>query len=153
MFAKGIGTVVDTSITFGVITRVPPPDEFGNMALDLDVRIDPQAFGLDPIDTPMKKLVDLGLPPTVMLYVRHPVFFRGELLILDRDGREVASKGRKPSKWAVDYREFATIEEAIGCMRALSAEDEERIAAENHANLPVAVDDPSAIEAQIDAPN
>ncbi len=43
------------------------------------------------------------------------VFHRGEILILDIDGREVAGRGRKPSKWDVEVETFQVLEEAIEC--------------------------------------
>ncbi len=42
-----------------------------------------------------------------------PVFFVGEILILDEDGREPGYPGRKPSKWAVKIECYDQVEEAV----------------------------------------
>lgn len=48
-----------------------------------------------------------------MEYIRVPVFQEGEILIIDKSGREIAGLGRKPSKWAVEYEVFDNLEDAI----------------------------------------
>lgn len=40
---------------------------------------------------------------------RLPVFFLGEILIVNRNGREIAGRGRKPSKWGVECAYFWTL--------------------------------------------
>jgi len=43
-----------------------------------------------------------------------PVFSLGEILIIDGAyGRELAGKGRKPSKWYVEFETFDNVKEAI----------------------------------------
>lgn len=46
------------------------------------------------------------------LALRVRVFEPGEILICN-GGREVAGKGRKPSKWFIEYEEFDNINDAV----------------------------------------
>lgn len=48
----------------------------------------------------------------LLLDLRTPVFYEGEILILDEGGREIGFPGRKPSKWDVDVVEVSSLEEA-----------------------------------------
>lgn len=43
----------------------------------------------------------------------HYPFYKGEIMVLSPDGREVAGVGRKPSKWDVITEEFDTAVEAV----------------------------------------
>ena len=40
------------------------------------------------------------------LHVRRPVFYVGELLLLDEYGREIGYPGRKPGRWDISYETF-----------------------------------------------
>jgi len=42
-----------------------------------------------------------------------PTFELGEILIVNRSGREIAGKGRKSDKWYVEYETFWTLRAAI----------------------------------------
>ena len=52
-----------------------------------------------------------------------PVFSLGEILILDSCGREVAGRGRKPSKWIVNCQEFDNLDDAIVCAQKVLSEE------------------------------
>jgi len=49
------------------------------------------------------------------LSIRVKNFELGEILILDDYGREIGGRGRKPSKWFVEHKEFDSLDEAIEC--------------------------------------
>lgn len=84
------------------------------------------------VDPPLKiveDLIDMNKQPDLTepkpdkikkdyaVFVSTPVFRRGELLVLDHNGRDQFS--RKPSKWNVEYDTFETIEGAIACIDRL----------------------------------
>lgn len=98
---------------FGVVVRVPEGEDVaGNLALPMAgawISKHPQ----DPTRVE-------PVPPALLLALRCPVFHRGEILVLDEDGREVAGHGRKPSKWDVDVELFETIEQAVARAARLS---------------------------------
>lgn len=48
-----------------------------------------------------------------------PVFELGEILIVNRNGREISGKGRKPDKWYVEYETFWTLRAAIKRVKSL----------------------------------
>lgn len=54
------------------------------------------------------------------LHLYTQVFWRGEIIVLDSDGREVGGQGRKPSKWYVTCEEFDNIEDAVARSREVS---------------------------------
>lgn len=98
-----------------VITEVPAldsPDVWHNLAVPFSSVF--ASTGASPENV-------RALPPLQQLALRTPVFHRGEVLIVDADGREVCGHGRKPSKWGVTTETFATIDEAVARARALLA--------------------------------
>lgn len=92
---------------FGLITRVPPAAEHGNLCLDHNVFVDPQAFGR-PYDDDATPFIDVLTDPEqrfiLALMLRTPLFKVGEILILTSDGRD--QFGRKPGKWNVECETF-----------------------------------------------
>jgi len=99
--------------TYLVITRVPPDGDWTNLAMALDLWIDPQSEG-KPMDTPHKSVVDVyGARAAIMF--KAPVFAVGEVIITRDGDRECVGAGRKPSKWGVEYEEFTSIEDAVKC--------------------------------------
>lgn len=48
-----------------------------------------------------------------LITVRTPVFSVGELLILNKWGREVCGAGRKPSKWHIGYEVYEDFADAL----------------------------------------
>jgi hypothetical protein len=105
---------------FAVITKIPAD---GNCSDELLV---PRKFktGWDSGGEVEEELFTTIDNPTAedvirMIRVRLPVFSLGEILIVNDIGREFAGKGRKPSKWNVEYEEFDTIEQAIDRAKAL----------------------------------
>jgi hypothetical protein len=105
------------SAVFGVVVKVPAAGEFGNLALTGDVYVDAQAFGgsYDDAATPMVEVV-----PDLFLWLRHPVFKLGELLVMEDGERD--QFGRKPSKWSVTVDEFHDVYEAVARVHELRAE-------------------------------
>lgn len=94
-------------MNFGVITRVATPPKGGNLAMaQLYVKTGPESEAND-------FLGDWTHHTVATLSMRTPVFCVGEILILDGDGREVAGRGRKPSKWDVDVEHFDSLEDAV----------------------------------------
>ncbi len=75
----------------------------------------------DPLsdDDPHLPLGEALGNPLIELYVQTPVFTVGEILIT-QNGREIAGKGRKPSKWDVEYESFDDLNDAL--VRALEIE-------------------------------
>ncbi|NUS02015.1 MAG: hypothetical protein HOV97_05560 [Nonomuraea sp.] len=78
----------------------------GNLACNLDVF---QVVGHDPT-TGIERTERVD--PRIALGVRTPVFYPGEILILDESGREIGFPGRKPSKWSVEYQVVDSLDEA-----------------------------------------
>lgn len=46
-------------------------------------------------------------------------FERGEIVVLNGNGREPFGEGRKPGKWSVEYEEFLTLDGALNCREQL----------------------------------
>lgn len=86
---------------FAVVTNVPEPGDIGNAAIPpFDIYVDAQAFGGSFTDQPKPLLKAIGADPMLGLFLRTPVFYLGEILILTGEyEREVVGLGRKPSKW------------------------------------------------------
>ncbi len=90
---------------YAVVTEIPPNEKGGNMATalgaiyeTLDSHMTYRSLGMDGINLAI------------------PVFTLAEIMILDADtGREVAGRGRKPSKWDVSIEHFQVLEEAVLC--------------------------------------
>ncbi len=104
---------------FTVVTEVPEPESGGNMAAAMDLyAVAPESednkYGLKV--RPLQAEVAM----TVLLSLRRPVFFLGEILILDSSGREYAGHGRKPNKWDVQTEEFDNINDAIDRAKEVS---------------------------------
>lgn len=94
---------------FGVITKVPPIENGGNLATAIDILVEtgkPHESN-DYLGTYER----VGFP--AVLSLRRPVFNVGEVLLLDDNGREIPYPGRKPSKWSVTCEEFDTVERAL----------------------------------------
>jgi len=98
-----------------VITKVPDPDkgEDGNLALALPLYFQP--------NSETKPLPALDVIGAAIITIMAPVFWLGEILVVDEGGREIGGKGRKPSKWAVEYEEFDDLAEAVRRSREVQA--------------------------------
>jgi hypothetical protein len=116
--------------TFGVITWVPKNVEDGNKYDDLlvrdrkteeDVVTMANACGYKAYRHYDDEEND-GISREDVIHVCLPVFSLGEILILDSCGREIAGRGRKPSKWSVTYKEFDNLDDAIECANKILAE-------------------------------
>lgn len=96
------------AITIGVVTDVPDgPGDFIEGNLSMPGPLYDQKY--NPVN------------PLVMLSLRTPVFHRGEILVMDADGREVGGLGRKPSKWDVTVKIVGSIEVAARLSREIGA--------------------------------
>ena len=60
-----------------------------------------------PLDEPLPS------PEVKGYWVRLPVFEEGEILVVNKHGREIAGLGRKPSKWRVEFETFWTLRAAL----------------------------------------
>lgn len=69
--------------------------------------------------------------PTVRtLRVKLPVFEHGEILLLNRIGREISGRGRKPSKWNTKCAYFYTLRSALRCHQRARQEEYQKHDAE-----------------------
>jgi len=120
--------------TFGVITWVPKHIEDGNKYDDLLVRDrkkeEDNMTMANACGYKAYRFYDVyddeendGLSKEDIIDVRLPVFSLGEILILDNCGREVAGRGRKPSKWIVNCQEFDNLDDAIACAQKVLSEE------------------------------
>ncbi len=92
--------------TYTVVTEIPPHEKGGNMATALG-----QIYTTHDEHRSYQRL-DMAYTMNMAI----PVFTLAEILILDNEyGREVAGKGRKPSKWDVEIEHFQDLERAIVC--------------------------------------
>jgi hypothetical protein len=91
-------------VTFAVVTRVADAKagNAGNLAVG-------EAYHVDPANPLSCKPIAPHLAPAF----RVPVFTKGEILVLDSVGREVAGELRRPDKWDVETRAFNTLAAAI----------------------------------------
>ena len=107
------------AMKFLVITKVPPPESGGNMAVPMDIYIrienDPEGR-CEPLPNNIQAALFLGCA--------QPVFTLGEILIVGEDGREVAGRGRKPSKWSVEVETFDDVRAAVHRARQVQAAGE-----------------------------
>lgn len=97
---------------FLVITEVPDPEgprAWENLALSI-----PTHFSVGGGMENVRPIRDSSFVVDWLAF-RGPVFTKGEVLIVNLDGRESFGRMRKPSRWGVEYEEFKTIEEAIAC--------------------------------------
>lgn len=101
------------SVTFGVVVKVPPDGDSGNLAMALPLFV--RQPGDNAGSRPRRPLHEVS--PALALGLEEPVFVLGEILVLDTDGREFAGSGRKPSKWSVTVEYFDKIEDAVARAR------------------------------------
>lgn len=97
--------------TIAVVTSVPDEPDMGNLALAqvwVETEQPDQSNGWRG-----RYESALGLMGPAAIALRCAVFARGEILILDESGREVAGQGRRPAKWGVTIQECPTLEDAI----------------------------------------
>lgn len=106
------------SFVFGVITKIDCEPE-GNHCDDILIA-KPCVIGWGPDgDLIEERYVAMGWDDHItddsnVLHVRLPVFELGEIVILDSEhGREVAGRGRKPSKWFVECEHFSSLKMAV----------------------------------------
>lgn len=100
---------------FCVITKVPGPGEWGNLASLVEVYVEDEAPSAENnFQGVCKQLheVDRNLAMFALLKMRVPVFDLGEIIVLDRSGREIGARGRKPAKWLISFETFNKIEDA-----------------------------------------
>lgn len=97
-------------LQFIVITAVPKDGEDGNLYDDFLVPVEDEDKNMI-----LTELQDYSTAPIkgAMIRVRLRNFTLGEILVCDESGREVAGRGRKPSKWYVERESFDTIEAAV----------------------------------------
>jgi len=99
---------VRIDVRFIVITRADELDE-GNL---YHATLFKSPDGVLYVDVcPSKELLEKGW--RFRGFARRPCFTKGEVLIVDGHGREVAPPGRRPAKWGVRYEVFDTLEEAV----------------------------------------
>jgi hypothetical protein len=118
---------------FSVITKVPKNSDDGNKYDDLLIRdrkkeADPTSvanLGYRSYREVCESDDMVNIPDDDVIDVSLSVFSLGEILILESTyGREIAGKGRKPSKWSVDTKEFDNLDDAIECARKVLLEEE-----------------------------
>jgi hypothetical protein len=103
-----------------VVTRVGAPERGMNMALTIPwMALDPNPVDINP-EYPLGKHVSSAtyLGP-IALNLRAPVFTVGEILVLNKDGRDAL--GRAPGKWEVELEHFDDIESADRRSREVTA--------------------------------
>lgn len=99
-----------------VITKVPK-DETGNWAMDGEsrpaIQVRQGSFILQ------KPHLSEQAAAESLLGRMKSVFFVGELILVDLNGRELSYPQRKPSKWDVEMKTFPfeKVDEAIACAR------------------------------------
>ena len=117
--------------TFGVITKVPKNVEDGNKYDDLLVRDrrteEDKMTMANACGYKAYRFYDDEENDSIsrkdVVNAKLPVFSLGEILILDLYGREIAGRGRKPSKWSVEVEEFNDLDEAIKCAQKVLSEE------------------------------
>ena len=113
---------MNRNYTFCVITKVPSCKEGGNLYDSLLVK-DSKEESEDGFPTYRETDYDEDLEKIDgkdLIWARRQVFELGEILILDGEyGREVAGRGRKPSKWFVECKHFDNLEHAVECANSL----------------------------------
>jgi len=103
---------------FTVITEIPKTVkgsiEGGNLVPFIGPLYKPQrkADGSQDFESPYLEDKDLNMQLMMSGYSIQ-VFRLGEILLLDSNGREYSSPGRKPSYWFVETEEFDTLKEAV----------------------------------------
>ncbi len=107
-----------------VITKVPNPDTDGPLAQGNLAAPLAELWVLETRQGPLTRLEKfMGLPAGFSTVLRKEVFAVGDLLLVDDDGREIVGRGRKPSKWGIEYKTFEKWEgeHAIELIQALAA--------------------------------
>lgn len=113
------------SYTIAVVTRIPEPDDHGNMAVPDCLPLYKEQrtpSGAQDFNAPLVEDFQMGGALLLGGY-RSPVFRLGEILILDASGREPHGRGRKPSKWDITITHADTIADAVMLSRDVTAED------------------------------
>lgn len=99
-------------LRYHVVVWVPDHAEGGNLAVRPDVMVQTaepgEGNGWLGGHASAFEVMGMGA-----MALRVPVFTKGEVLILDDDGREVDGERRKPGKWNVRTEEFVTVEAAV----------------------------------------
>ena len=122
------GYWLQPAVRYAVITRV---SDTGNLHDDYLLRrpLDGETLYVEMAGTEDKALTTApaGVDAAAwfrlhVLRVKLRTFWLGEILLVDRDGREVAGHGRKPDKWDVDCEFFWTSRAALRRARQLSNE-------------------------------
>lgn len=113
--------------TFCVITKIPPPTERGNMADTALIRDHTEKEEGFPIYREIGPEEDMEqIEEKDFIWAKRPVFDLGEILILDSPyGREVCGRGRKPSKWFVEFEHFTKLEYAVKRSQSLFQEPDQ----------------------------
>jgi hypothetical protein len=113
--------------TFCVITKIPPPTERGNMYDTALVRDHSEKEGGFPTYREIGPEEDMeNMKTEDLIWAKLPTFDLGEILILDSPyGREVSGRGRKPSKWFVEFEHFTKLEYAIKRSQSLFQEPDQ----------------------------
>ena len=105
------------SYTFAVITKVPKVregNEYDHILVEGWDEANEEVIYHLPKEDEKYSMVE-----TKYVNVKLPVFYLGEVLILNEHGREVAGMQRKPGKWSVSVEEFYSLEEAIECAQKI----------------------------------
>lgn len=99
------------SVRYFVITKLPENDD-GNLCDEImEWREFPVSHGSTEVEKRIGPAVSKNYQE--MFFVRTPVFSLGEVLIVNRHGREIVGEGRKPAKWNVEYETFWTLRAAL----------------------------------------
>ena len=99
-------------IRFAVVTKTSPQD----MALGMDVYVEKEQPRPENNFTAKNVNIAELIGPQVMA-LRTPVFYLGEIILLNEDGREVDGPQRKPDKWYVEIDVYTDLNEAIARSR------------------------------------
>jgi hypothetical protein len=98
---------------FIVITKVPDWTSGGNLASGFDIAVQTEHPGQENGYRGRYQTAIDAFGFTMALQLHTTVFFPGEIVITNNDGREIVGKGRKPDKWDVEYETFKNIDDAI----------------------------------------
>jgi len=98
------------SVRYAVITKVDPRDLYDEYFCYKPMRVGTYADGSDMTED----CLCLSDGSSVdMQRAQLPVFSEGEILLINRHGREICGHGRKPSKWNPQYEIFWRLSDAI----------------------------------------
>ena len=113
-------------ITICVVTKVPDESDPSNLAA-------PEFRLFDRVEEPNEENNYLGkwhpsiINTATILTYRTPVFYLGEILLLDHNGREVGPHGRKPENWNVQCTMVDNIPDAVALSRKVLEEEDDRL--------------------------